>query len=706
MVRCGTCGTPAQTEGQRFCGHCGAALEGEADTPRERRLVSILFCDIVGFTQFSEHRDPEDVSDVLNQYFAGARRVIGAYGGTIEKFIGDAVMAVWGAPIAQEDDAERAVRAGLDMVAAIRGLADRLALPALRVRVGVLTGEAAVNPSSTTQGMVIGDAVNTASRIQSLAPPGEVYVDQVTRAATERSIGYEPGGEHQLKGKREMVRVWRAVRVVSLRGGGRRPGSVEPPLVGRDAELGRLKAAVDALTEPGGGTRLVLLTGDAGLGKSRLAWELQKYADGLATRVRWLAGRAPAFGEGVGFSPLAEMLRTAMEIAATDTADTERERIEGWAGELWPERSADRQQAQNALHRLLDLNAHDDEIDPGVLFSAWRSTLERAAARTPLVLCFEELHRAEPSLLQFIGNLVEWSSAPILILLLGRPDARFDPLAPPGERIELTPLGDEQMDALVASIVEDPPERLLTAVRADGGGVPLFAVEMLRALADADLLGVENARYVVRGAVGEVEIPPTIRALIASRLDRLGKLERRALAGGAILGERFATRGAAELAGIDPTDAATLLDGLITKAILRPYDRAEAPADTGFEFLQGVVRRVLVSSLARRERRRLHLAAITHLTNGPPGPDLAAHLANHLLAAEAADPQADDAPELRRKAGMNSERRPSVRSPSALWRRPCRQAGRRAHRGRVDARARPRAGGADRAPRGERPDRR
>jgi class 3 adenylate cyclase/predicted ATPase len=646
--RCTACGTPAPREDQRFCGDCGAPLAVERDGPRERRLVSVLFCDLAGFTAYSESRDAEDVRDALDHYFGATRRVVEGYGGTIEKFIGDAVMAVWGTPVAREDDAERAVRAGLEIAAAVAGLAVQLTVPGLAVRVGILTGEAAVNLSNVMQGMVIGDAVNTASRIQALAPPGSVYVDDVTRLATERSIGYEPGGSHEVKGKRESIRVWRAVRVVSLRGGGRRPGAVEPVLVGRDGELQRLKAALDVLLAEGGGARAVTVSGEAGLGKSRLAWELEKYADGLATGVRWLAGRSLDFGEGVGFSPLAEMFRTAIGIATADPAETERARIGHWITELWPQRSDERERARDAVERLLDLEPQSSLLDPGALFWAWRAALEREAARTPLVLCFEELQRAEDALLQFLAGVLEWSEAPILIVALGRPDARFDPLALHGERIELTALSDETIDALVRSVVVDPPEPLLRAIQADGGGVPLFAVETLRALADTGRLRIDEGRYVVNADIGEIAVPPTIRALIASRLDRLGPLERRTLAGGAVLGERFSVAGTAALAGLAPADAETLLRGLVAKAMLRPQVRG----DGGFEFLQGVVRRVLLSSLARRDRRRLHLTAIDHLTSVAASPDLAAQLANHLLAAERADPDADDAPELRRRAGV------------------------------------------------------
>src|SRR3989440_6528561 len=277
---CHACGAP-NAAGRKFCGECGAPLGSTAAVPAapvaaERRLVSVLFADLVGFTTASEERDAEETRELLSHYFDTCRQLIERYGGTVEKFIGDAVMAVWGTPVAQEDDAERAVRTALDLVAAIPQID-----PSLRARAGVLTGEAAVTLGAEGQGMVAGDLVNTASRIQSAAEPGTVLVGEVTRRATEAAIAYEDAGAQQLKGKEDLVPTYRALRVTAARGGALKSAGLEPPFVGRDRELRLVKELFHGSAEERK-ARLVTLVGIAGIGKSRLAWEFEKYIDGLA----------------------------------------------------------------------------------------------------------------------------------------------------------------------------------------------------------------------------------------------------------------------------------------------------------------------------------------------------------------------------------------------------------------------------------------
>ncbi len=353
----------------------------------ERRLVSVLFADLVGFTPFAEERDAEEVRDTLSRYFAEARTVIERYGGTVEKFIGDAVMAVWGAPIAQEDDAERAVRAGLDLVDVVRTLG-----PNINARVGVLTGEAAVTLGATDQGMVAGDMVNTAARLQSVAPPGTVLVGESTRHAASASIDFEAAGEQLLKGKSAPVPAFRALRVAAQRGGQGRSELPEPPFVGRDEELRLLKDMI-ALSGREPKTRLVSITGPAGIGKSRLAWELEKYLDGVVETVYWHRGRSPSYGEGVTFWALGEIVRRRLGLAEGDDETTTRDRVRVGVTEWVPEQE-DRRWVEPALLTLLGV----EEAPAGgrdALFAAWRILFERIAARGTTILLFEDLQWAD-----------------------------------------------------------------------------------------------------------------------------------------------------------------------------------------------------------------------------------------------------------------------------------------------------------------------
>ncbi len=390
IAGCPTCGTP-NTPGARFCGECGSTLAASdgaapvsADTAAssaagptsERRLVSVLFADLVGFTAISESRDAEDVRELLNGYFETCREVVERYGGAVEKFIGDAVMAVWGAPVAREDDAERAVRAALDLVDAVVRLREEAGVPGLALRAGVLTGEAAVTLGATGMGMVAGDMVNTASRLQSVAPPGTVLVGEATRRAASDAITFEPAGEQLLKGKEAPVPAFRALRVVAKRGGVGRSERLEPPFVGRDSELRLIKDFFHA-TARDRGVRLVSVMGQAGIGKSRLAWEFHKYLDGLTELAYWHQGRSPSYGDGVSFWALGEMVRMRAGIGEGDDAETTRARLSETLHQFVPD-AAERQSLEGPLLQLLGVaDAHGRERSE--LFSAWRTFFERLA---------------------------------------------------------------------------------------------------------------------------------------------------------------------------------------------------------------------------------------------------------------------------------------------------------------------------------------
>ena len=285
----------------------------------ERRVCSVMFADLVGFTPFSGSHDPEEVRELLSVYFDRARTIIVRYGGVVEKFIGDAVMAVWGTPVATEGDAERAVRAALDVVAGVEELGKELGAPGLAARAGVVSGEVAVTVGLGGEG-VAGDAVNTAARVQSVAGAGSVWVDSSTYRLAGAAIGFADVGEHELKGKSEPVRLWTATRVLSGVGGSQRVDGLEAPLVGRDAELRTVKELFHACAERRT-PRLVVVAGPAGVGKSRLGWEFEKYVDGLVETIYWHRGRCLSYGEGVAFWALTEIVRQRLGIAEEDPAE-------------------------------------------------------------------------------------------------------------------------------------------------------------------------------------------------------------------------------------------------------------------------------------------------------------------------------------------------------------------------------------------------
>src|SRR3954447_22083147 len=521
---CPSCGTPNASDA-RFCSECGTPLGEKSpsaappppktETVTERRLVSVLFADLVGFTPLAETRDPEEVRELLSRYFDNCRRLIELYGGTVEKFIGDAVMAVWGTPTATEDDAERAVRAALDLVAAVSGLGDEVGAPELRARAGVLTGEAAVNLAAVGEGMVAGDLVNTASRVQSAAEPGSVFVGDSTRRASERAIVYEDAGSHELKGKEGETPLWRALRVVSGVGGELKSQGLEAPVVGRGRELRQIKDLFHVSADEGR-AQLVSVTGIAGIGKSRLAWEFYKYFDGLKQIVYWHRGRCLAYGEGVTYWALADMVRMRCRIAEDDEPQSALAKLHAALEEHILD-AEERRFVEPRLAQLLGLGEHETR-DRQDLFAAWRLFFERLADTYPTVLAFEDMQWADTSLLDFIEYLLEWSrNSPLYVVSLSRPELlERRPNWGAGHRnftsLYLEPLSEQAMGELLAGLVPGLPAPLRGQILARAEGVPLYAVETVRMLLDRGLLVEDGASYRVAGEIETLEVPETLHA--------------------------------------------------------------------------------------------------------------------------------------------------------------------------------------------------
>jgi class 3 adenylate cyclase/predicted ATPase len=664
--RCEACGAP-NAPAAKFCGECGAALTGQTpgatagpaptlEPPTaERRLVSVLFADLVGFTSLSESRDPEEVRELLSGYFETSRRVIARYGGTVEKFIGDAVMAVWGTPVAQEDDAERAVRAGLELAAAVTAMGQEVGAPDLRARVGVLTGEAAVTLGAEGQGMVAGDLVNTASRIQSVAEPGQVLVGETTMRVTQVSVAYEDAGLHELKGKGQPLALWRAIRVVAGVGGAMKSEGLEAPFVGRDSELRMVKDLFHASADEGK-AHLVSIVGIAGIGKSRLSWEFYKYFDGLREVYRWHRGRCLAHGDGVTYWALAEMVRGRVGIEEGEDAASSRTKLRATVEEFVSD-PEERGWIEQRLAHLLGLEEREarDRTD---LFAGWRLFFERIAERDPVVMAFEDMQWADAALLDFVEYLIEWSrNHPIFVITMARPellDRR--PTWGAGRRnftsLFLEPLPAEAMRDLLRGLVPGLPGEVEEKILERAEGVPLYAVETVRMLLDRGALIPEGNAYRPAGPIDTLEVPESLHALIAARLDGLSQEERRLLQDASVLGKTFTRDGIAALSGTSEDALEPLLASLVRKEVLGIQTDPRSSERGQIGFLQDLVKRVAYETLSKRDRRERHLAVAAYLggrvSSGEE--DLVEVVASHYVSAYEAMPDAPDAPAIKDQA--------------------------------------------------------
>jgi class 3 adenylate cyclase/tetratricopeptide (TPR) repeat protein len=696
---CPVCGT-GNAPGAKFCVECGAgfigaAAAGAAQTPAaggpdqsagpvgpslgasptptaQRRLVSVLFGDLVGSTTLAEDRDPEETRELLTRYFDVASELIGRYGGTVEKFIGDAVMAVWGVPKAFEDDPERAVRAALDLVSAVGSITD--AGQPLQMRAAVLTGEAAATVGATGHGIVAGDLVNTASRLQGMASAGAVLVGESTYHATREAIAYEEVGEQLLKGKTSPVPAWRAVQVLGMRGGARRRSALEPPFVGRDDELRLIKDLFHATVRESK-PRLVTIIGQAGIGKSRLGWEFEKYIDGVTQTVYWHAGRSPSYGEGISYWALAEMVRERAGIAETDDPETARTRLTACVDQ-WLTDPDERAWIEPCLAGLLgleDLPATQREE----LFAAWRTFFERIADHDPVILVFKDLHWADTGLLEFIEHVLAWSkNHPIYVLAMTRPDLlERNPSWSAGVRnattLVLEPLPDAPMEDLLRGLVPGLPDSAIDAVLARAEGMPLYAVETVRMLLDRGQLQSSGDGFALSGPIEHLAVPETLHALVAARIDANTPEDRALLADASILGQSFTMGALSGITGQDESDLVPALDRLVRRELLIRDDDPRSPERGQHRFVQAVVREVAYETLAKADRRAKHLAAARYFeTLGED--EISGVLASHYLEALRATSPGPEADALAAQARIAlraaSERAESLHSYAVAYR--------------------------------------
>jgi class 3 adenylate cyclase/tetratricopeptide (TPR) repeat protein len=604
---CPNCGQE-NADGFLFCGRCGTALAAEP-AREERKVVTVLFTDLVGFTGRSEQLDPEDVRATLSPYYARLRSEIERHGGTVEKFIGDAVMAVFGAPVAHEDDPERAVRAAL----AIHDAVDDLDM-----RTAVNTGEALVSLGARPvegEGMVSGDVVNTAARMQSAAPVNGILVGDATYRATRHVIEYRDAEPMSAKGKSEPVPVWEAVAARS-RFGEDLELRLRTALVGRRHELGVL---VDALerTRRELAPQLVTLVGVPGIGKSRLVTELAQVVDRDPQLMWWRQGRSLPYGEGLSYWALGEIVKAQAGILETDEGDAAETKLRALLDDFVAD-AGERDWIEVHLRPLVGLSSGTDigGDRKTEAHSAWRRLLEALAENRPLILVFEDMHWADDGLLDFVDYLADWAGGvPMLILGTARPellDRR--PGWGGGKRnastLSIPPLSQEETAQLLASLLEQAllPAEIQASVLARAEGNPLYAEEYVRMLQDRGFLVRRGGGWRLEHE-GELPLPESVQGMIAARLDALSRDEKELVQDAAVVGKVFWPDAVAAIRGRSKFALEEALHALERKEFVRRERRSAVAGETQYAFLHALVRDVSYGQIPRAQRVDKHRLA-------------------------------------------------------------------------------------------------
>jgi class 3 adenylate cyclase/tetratricopeptide (TPR) repeat protein len=603
---------------------------------QERKVVTVLFCDLVGFTSQAESMDPEDVAVVLGRYHEHVRGELERFGGTVEKFIGDAVMALFGVPTAHEDDPERAVRAALEIRDWAREGDD------LQVRLGLTTGEALVRlEAQPGEAAAAGDVVNTAARLQGAAPENGILVDETTYRATAQPIEYREVDPIEAKGKAEPVPVWEAVEA-RARFGVDIAEEVRTPLIGREKELDLLVdtlARVRSEREP----QLLTLVGVPGIGKSRLVWELFQVVERDPDLLFWRQGRSLPYGEGVTYWALSEMAKAQAGILETDSAEVAAEKLAHTVGTVVAE-PADAEWIARHLQPLVGL-AGEEELAAdhrSEAFAAWRRFFEALAERSPLVLVFEDLQWADDGLLDFVDHLVEWASGvPLLVVATARPELLERRPAWGGGKanaasVLLPALTEDETARLVAALLEQavlPVETQIVLLTRSGGN-PLYAQEFVRMLIDRGYLRREGASWKLE-TDETLPLPESVQGIIAARLDALSSEEKDLLQDASVLGKVVWTGALAAISQIPHPLAEERLHGLRRKEFLRHERRSSVAGETQYAFLHLLMRDVAYGQIPRAERADKHRLAAEWLESLPAdrAEDRAEMLAHHYLSA-------------------------------------------------------------------------
>ena len=598
----------------------------------------MLFCDLVGFTARSDHADPEDVGALLRPYHLRLRTEVERFGGTLDKLIGDAVMAVFGAPAAHEEDPERALHTALRMLDAIDELNEADPTLQLAVRIGAATGEALVtlDPAAATEG-VVGDVVNLAARLQGVAPVGAALVEEATFQATRTLFDFEELAPVRVKGKADPVAIWRLLAARSRPGVDvvRRPAT---PFVGRDHELDLLQRLFRrALHEHA--PQLVTVIGEPGVGKSRLVGELRAFLDARPELVTWRQGHCLPYGDGVTFWALGEVVKAQAGVRDSDDPATVAGKLVAAVSTLFDD-PAEREWMRARLAPLLGLaGAEAADVEQSESFSAWRQFLEAVAATRPLVLMVEDLHWADPALLRFLEHLVDWAAGvDLLVVTTARPELlERHPGWGGGLRnaisVSLGPLADEEtaqlLSALLGRTVLSAETQALLLDRA--GGNPLYAEELVRLLTDRRLL--LDGRLAADAA--ELPLPDTLQAIIAARLDTLPPARKALLQDAAVVGKVFWSGALAAMDGVDEAAVRSDLHELQRKELIRAAMVSSVEQQTEYAFWHALVRDVAYAQIPRAARARRHRAAAAWLQTmaGDRVADQAELLAHHYMQA-------------------------------------------------------------------------
>ena len=599
---------------------CGTPLvERVVGQREERKVVTALFCDLVGFTALSESADPEDVNTMLASYSAMARAQIESHGGVVQKFIGDAVVGVFGVPVAHEDDPERAVRTGLRILEAAEDLQAVGGEP-LRLRVGINTGEALVqldvSPGSG-EGFLTGDAINTASRLQGVAPEMGVAVGASTYEATKVVFDYQELESADVKGKTESVRVFQPL-APRARFGTDLTRTHTSPFVGREIDLALLKGIFEK-TVASDSLQLVTVVGEPGLGKSRIVAELGAYIDAWPGLVTWRQGRSLPYGEGITFWALGEIVKAHAGILESDDPVTVASKLEV----VLPE-GEERAWFRQRLLPLLGIEA-SSSAEREELFTAWRRWLELIAEERPTVLVFEDLHWADEAMLGFLEHLADRAEGvPILIVGTTRPELyeqhpEFGSRLRNATPITLAPLSSEETARLVLALLDASviPAELQQPILDRAGGNPLYAEEFVRLLKDKDLLVRKGSTWELREGV-EVPFPDSVRALIAARLDTLTSDAKSLLADAAVIGKVFWVGGVARMGERDLDSVASVLRDLSRKELVRASRHSSMQGEAEYAFWHILTRDVAYNQLPRASRATRHTAAATWIEAQAP----------------------------------------------------------------------------------------